>query len=224
MNSLAKRALLAAVSNTADVAAYAEAQKTTSYETLAAMRAAGRHYEDIIAELTEKGSALLPLAYRDWFVIYFAWAIPNHDAIQYLCKQSPIVEVGAGSGYWAHRIAAEGGQIAATDPRFWDTQAKALDIVYPEPWCVIHKIPSQFVSFPPGATLFICWPGYMEKWPAKLLQRYPGTDVIYVGDDSLCADDGFHEMLDADWDIEAVIEIPQFMKIRDRLIHYRRKR
>ena len=270
MKSLANTLFFAeqAAMKTDRYASYAEAQKTTSYETLAAMQAT-HDYEEIIAELTKKGSALLPLAYRDWFVIYFAWAIPSAEALQYISALSPIIEVGAGSGYWAHRIAAIGGEITAFDPRDWEDLARAdfgSDLgegerddtlaedrlvrsanrraqksdkdpymPYPEPWYPIEAKHAHHVDFPPFwqtmldtdkpyPLLFICWPGYMEKWPAKLLERYPGTDFIYVGDDSLCADDNFHATLDADWDIHTVIEIPQFMSIRDRLIHYRRKR
>ena len=233
MTPLAKQALFAAERSNVEVyTRYAEAQKHVSYETLAAARDAGQHYEDIIAELTEKGSALLPLAYRDWFVIYFAWAIPNAEALDYLCQQSPIIEVGAGSGYWAHRIAELGGEITAWDPKDWLLQGQHLDIAMPEPWYPCERVPAHHVEFPPPPgigvlkrypTLFMCWPGFLETWPAKLLERFPGNQFIYVGDDSLCANDEFHDRLDTEWEIRTVIEIPQFMSIRDRLVHYRRK-
>src|SRR3954447_23075729 len=38
----------------------------------------------------------------------YAWAVPNEEAIDVLVEHSPLIEVGAGRGYWA-RLAAEAG-------------------------------------------------------------------------------------------------------------------
>lgn len=54
---------------------------------------------------------------RDVLVRDYAWAIPNHEAIEACAALSPIVEVGAGSGYWAHigqRMAASQNHQIAT--------------------------------------------------------------------------------------------------------------
>lgn len=34
----------------------------------------------------------------------YSYAIPNHDALSIIKKYGPIVEIGSGSGYWAHLL------------------------------------------------------------------------------------------------------------------------
>jgi hypothetical protein len=46
----------------------------------------------------------------------YAWAIPNPEAIATLVQHSPLIEIGAGRGYWAALAAAEGADILAFDP------------------------------------------------------------------------------------------------------------
>jgi hypothetical protein len=53
----------------------------------------------------------------------YAWAIPTTEAIQVMHHFSPVIEIGAGKGYWgsllrkyAHQVKLKGGKCKATNP------------------------------------------------------------------------------------------------------------
>jgi len=51
---------------------------------------------------------------------HYSWAIPNQEAIDYLVSQSPIIEMGAGTGYWSKLISDSGGEVIAFDESPYD--------------------------------------------------------------------------------------------------------
>ncbi len=53
--------------------------------------------------------------WRTCICSYFAWAVPNDAALQTLLKLGPLVELGAGTGYWAWLLARMGADIIAFD-------------------------------------------------------------------------------------------------------------
>ena len=165
---------------------------------------------------------MLPLERRDWLVTEYAWAITDPVAIDYIAALSPVYEVGAGSGYWAHRITETGGHIVAFDPQEWKSQASQIGIKFCEDW---YPIFTDAPDIPLGATLFLCWPSFDEAWANQALMNYRGSDVVYMGEpeDGCCADRAFHQRLADEWRMVTEIEIPRFESIRDTFTHYRRR-
>jgi hypothetical protein len=54
----------------------------------------------------------------DWrtsLCAYFAWAVPNAAALDALLALGPLLELGAGTGYWAALLTAAGADVAAYD-------------------------------------------------------------------------------------------------------------
>lgn len=204
---------------------FKQADAEMSRPKLDKLKAAGWKYEDIITSLTIAGGELLPIRWRDWCVIEYAWAIPSAEAIDMLASQGTVIEIGAGSGYWAHRVIEAGGDVRCFDPLQWKTGETWLGQPIPQEWTPVVRIPHDEVAIAESATLFICWPDYEASWAAETLDAYPGDTFIYVGEGAggCCGDDRFHDMLDADWEIRKVIYIPQFVGIRDLCIHYTRK-
>ena len=45
----------------------------------------------------------------------FSFAIPNEETLKEIIKYSPLIEIGAGNGYWAYLIDKFGGDIIAFD-------------------------------------------------------------------------------------------------------------
>ena len=56
---------------------------------------------------------------RAGLVRRYGLAIPTDEAIAACVARSPLVEIGAGLGYWASLIAQQGGDIAAYDDWSW---------------------------------------------------------------------------------------------------------
>ena len=193
-----------------------------SIETLASWKADGRSYESVVETLELEGGWMLPLERRDWLVTEYAWAITDPVAIDYLVGLSPVYEVGAGSGYWAHRITEAGGHIIGFDPQEWKLEAAKIGIKTCKDW---YPIFTDAPDIPLNATLFLCWPSFDEAWAHEALKAYKGKNVVYIGEPEggCCADRAFHQRLMNEWRVVTEIEIPRFEAIRDTFTHYRRR-
>jgi hypothetical protein len=55
----------------------------------------------------------------------YAYACPDFELITHLASH-PVVELGAGSGYWARLVDDSGGQIAALDNASWNSATEGL--------------------------------------------------------------------------------------------------
>ncbi len=53
--------------------------------------------------------------WRTCICSYFAWAVPNDAALQTLLNLGPLVEIGAGTGYWAWLLTRLGADVIAYD-------------------------------------------------------------------------------------------------------------
>lgn len=133
----------------------------------------------------------------------WSWAVPNPAAITVLAGLGPIVEVGAGTGYWARLITDAGGDIIAYDrtPPF---EHPGVDPARPRFLC--DEWPEGVNRFHPHArlwfdvregdgvaaaavhadrTLFLCWPPYDDPFGADAVRAYHaagGRRVAYVGE------------------------------------------
>jgi hypothetical protein len=52
---------------------------------------------------------------RDWLARLYAFAVPNQACLEELAKHTPIVEMGAGTGYWASQLKNMGVDVIAYD-------------------------------------------------------------------------------------------------------------
>lgn len=160
---------------------------------------------------------------RHALVSKYSWAIPNDEAIQAIVGLGkPVVELGAGNGYWASLLAEAGGTVECydrepgehtdrTDKTLWHPVAQGTaDVIGPQ-----HK----------GHTLLLIWPPYDMPMGTECLLRFMeagGTSLVYVGEGNYgcTADDEFHRILDSHWECESVVSIPQWRGIHDVLFVY----
>lgn len=151
---------------------------------------------------------------REKLVETYAWAIPNHEAIETILANKPILEVGAGAGYWAWCVRQlDESAIAATDidppADRWThvLEWNAVDIVR---WINDHV---------PEASLLLIWPPDDGSMAADALEAYAGDTLLYVGEGrgGCTADFRFHQLLFEEWRLEGVVEIPTYPTDRDRL-------
>ena len=143
----------------------------------------------------------------------YSWAIPNDTALKEIARHAPIIEIGAGNGYWAYCLAQKGINVIA------------YDLKVPEnPWHSVQKGDALEASKHSDRTLFRCWPPYDEPMAADALRSYKGKTVIYVGEGygGCTADDEFHKLLKAEWKKIKVVKIPQWNGIYDCLTIYQK--
>lgn len=170
----------------------------------------------------------------------YSWSVPSEEAIELLVRLSPLVELGAGTGYWAWMIRAAGGDIAAYDSHppgqgrgnGWHGRA-------PCSFTYVARGSTEVLSKHFDRTLLLCWPPYSEQHrPAtlaaqkdhlrqcmayKALRAWRGDRVVYVGEWRSCtAGWAFHDLLERRYRTVAEISLPTWPGIVDRLsVHER---
>lgn len=147
----------------------------------------------------------------------YAWAIPNEDAIETVVEYSPIIEIGAGTGYWASLVDTMGGDIIATDD-----MSRADE--YVNSFYDVKEADASISSEYPNRTLFLCWPEYDDPMGHTALRNYSGDSVILVGEasDGCTGDRELYRELRDYWTQTDQVEIPSWYGIRDSLRVYER--
>jgi hypothetical protein len=182
----------------------------------------------------------------------YGFAVPTEEAIGVLRDQSPdgVVEIGAGTGYWA-RIAHDAGidvvayDIApapSVDNRWFAGSAR---------WYHVERADHRAVTQHANRTLLVVWPTKNEVWPVEAIDLYAaagGRTLVYVGEGpgGQTGDDAFHARLgaltacrqctygildapcvcayEAQWSPCAVVELPRWPGCEDDLRVYERLR
>ena len=154
--------------------------------------------------------------YRDRLVSKYSWAVPSDEVIQKIASFGKIIEMGAGSGYWAHLISEAGGDILAID-----NGSRAFE----EKW---HNIllggPSHLGQYS-DRVLFLCWPDYDTDFGGDCLKAYKGDTLLYVGESEggCCGGKSFWEELHYNWEETEYLSIPQWDAIHDAFYVYKRR-
>jgi hypothetical protein len=167
------------------------------------------------------------LLLRDEFLPQFGFAILNAAAIDALRGCGPILEIGAGCGYWSHELRAAGLDVIATDP--YPTGKEAHYSCIKDGWRLLWMeveplTAADAIAKYPGRALLTVWPDLRDEWTSGALEAYSGQRVMYVGegDGGCTANDRFHEILAEQFTQVATVHIPQFFGIHDRLQIYER--
>lgn len=163
---------------------------------------------------------------RETLIKKYAYAIPSSKALEEIAKFSPLIEIGAGRGYWAAMIEEYGGNVLCfdiappntSDNNHYFSGSKIFHEVFdggPEMLSEMKNIDAY------EFTLFLCWPPYSDSMAYDCLRRYVGENFIFVGEDN-AGDDQFWELLNKEWYLTNTIEIPQWDGIHDRVTFYKR--
>lgn len=136
---------------------------------------------------------------RDRWTRGHAWAVPTDDVVSAIAAMSPIVEMGAGTGYWAHLLREAGADVTAYDQR----------PVLGNGWCRGAHFPvARGVPLSLRARDQRCQPLYRDHtlllvWPpmcdllSRTLREFPGSRCVVVGEGpgGCTGDDLGHQML-----------------------------
>ena len=145
----------------------------------------------------------------------YAWAIPDDSAIATIAEHSPLIEIGAGNGYWASLLQEAGATVIPYDI---DPPKKA------ERYTDVFKGDESKVAEYRDATLFLCWPPYDEPMAANCLRMFKGRKVIYIGESGGCTgDEDFHKILSEYYTEVTTQSLVQWPYIHDYLMIYERK-
>lgn len=107
----------------------------------------------------------------------FAWAVPDERALKILTKFSPLIEIGAGKGYWGKLLREKSVDIVCFDK--YVHSKNSVDC-----WTKVlkgdaNKLTSEKYA---GRTLFLCYPDEQESLAIACLERYGGEYVVHIGE------------------------------------------
>ncbi len=156
----------------------------------------------------------------------YAWAIPNSEALLELKKYQPIVEAGAGTGYWASLLKKMGVDIIAYDVVPVPAKNNAWHFRAKKSWSEVLAGDERVVEKHPERTLFVCWPPGDDPFAYNALSKYKGKTFIYIGEGPGGANGNrdFFTLLAKEWKLKNVVAIPQWPGIYDSMCVYERKK
>lgn len=162
---------------------------------------------------------------RQTYCNEYAWAIPTDKVIDKIAKYSPLVELGAGTGYWAYLLCKAGADVVAYDINPPDKQPKnPWHDRISQTWYEVLKGKPPKLTRHPDRALLLCWPPYDTPMADQALQYYRGDTVIYIGEGTggCTATDSFHTTLYNKWKQVDDFNIPQWSGLHDSCTIYRR--
>lgn len=161
---------------------------------------------------------------RETLASSYAWAIPSPTdlaLIDVFLDNRAVVEIGAGTGYWAWQLSQLG-----VDVRAYDIAPHGNHHCHDVSYHPVEQGGPEKAAEHPDRVLLLCWPPYDRPMAHEALTAYTGDSLIYIGEGhgGCTADDAFHEKLAAEW--EAVsgsgADHINFYGIHSRLTTYRR--
>jgi hypothetical protein len=161
---------------------------------------------------------------RVWCARRYAFAVPTDAALATLARYAPIVELGAGTGYWAFLLRRRGVDCVAYDLAPPDRMPNP-NRFRPLTWTHVEQGDVDALAVHGDRALFLCWPSYREPFADRALAAYAGTTLLYIGEppDGHTADDAFFAQLDREWLPVEQVALPNWPGTHDTLVVYRRK-
>jgi hypothetical protein len=160
----------------------------------------------------------------------YSWSIPDARAIAICKRYSPLIEVGAGGGYWAKLITDAGGKITCYDNPEQDGYWWGSGLSSNKKWHRINatKDYCSAIRRNRDRTLFLCWPpkGKEDTFTVDCLNAYSGEHLIYVGEGAggCTGSPAFHKLLNKTFEIKKIYRLASWHSISDCLFVYKRIR
>lgn len=149
----------------------------------------------------------------------YAYAVPNNEALATLLALGPLVEIGAGGGYWARLLIDRCGDVIAYD-------RTPLDDIWANiapPWSPVLPGGIEAARAHPDRALFVCWPPRPNGLMVDLLRSAPQTTLALIADGrNSLIEDQMYDLLEAEWTMTSSASIPRWGIRADRLMLWSR--
>ena len=158
-----------------------------------------------------EGSAQLAYAQLTLQAAY-SYAIPAPETLEWVagfCDGRPVVEVGAGRGYWAAQLSGAGLTVDAFE---LEPPDRAENVSFPrmpgqaDVWHFVAAVEALRIESRAGGVLFLCWPpGWGNTMASETLAAFEqagGERLVYIGEPKggRTGDDAFFDALSARWE------------------------
>jgi len=187
-----------------------------------------------------------PDAHDDWDLQWslahrFSWAVPTERTIREIRDFSPlgIVEIGAGTGYWASLLKESGADVIAYDSNpvelgsnRYHRNEKTSEPV--KSFTTVLAGGARAVVRHPERALMLCWPPHdwnantpyaVRSMSNRALAHFKGDRLIYIGqpEGGLTGSRKFHQMLRASWVLIRKVRTPNFRGKRTSVYLFQRR-
>ena len=174
-------------------------------------------YNEVTPKSFEANDYLRHVESRVKITREYSWAVPTQRALKVIAAHAPIVEMGAGTGYWASLLKKMGCDVIAYDRwtkekspfglNMWNTGNKFTEVLCGGP---------RILSKHSDRTLFLCWPPLGNVMAYDCLRYWRGKTLVYVGEfNGCCATPSFFKALNKSFLLETQEKIPQWLGIHD---------
>lgn len=161
---------------------------------------------------------------RKKLVQQYSWSIPNASIIAAIrILPGPVVDMGAGTGYWASLIEKAGGQVQCYDLFL------GLDNYYGHR-CQYHPIEQRGVEVLRNdakhcQTMLLAWPPYDSSFGFQCVRSFRGQYIVYVGEGEggCCGCKEMFKRLASHWEMMEEIALQRWDAIYDYAWIYGRK-
>lgn len=140
---------------------------------------------------------------RQQLVRRYAYGVPTSEAIDAIAAASPngLIELGAGTGYWARLLHRRGVDVVAYD-RWPPTSGQNRFVDPSNPWFPVRQGDERTTTGNAARTLLLVWPTSHEPWAGDAATRFHaagGSRLVYVGEGpgGRTGDSGLHAVLGA---------------------------
>lgn len=119
------------------------------------------------------------------YVRKYGFAVPTPEALALVARYGPVLEIGAGCGYWAYCLRLMGVDVLAYDKHVpgKGTKPKGVDYGWTFTHAEVRSGNHAAALVDPAArdrTLLIVWPSLYDTWAREALKLYRGDRFIYV--------------------------------------------
>jgi hypothetical protein len=152
----------------------------------------------------------------------YSWAIPNDAAIESIQKYRKIIEIGAGTGYWAMLLSKQDVDMVAYDDGSWSQKP---EFQFNKQWFDVQTGDETRILEHPDRTLMLCWPPRNNEVASKALNLYTGQVLIYIGEPREMGGTGtpaFFDALERDFKVIEVVDLPHWPGYGDKVYIYQR--
>ena len=106
----------------------------------------------------------------------YAWAIPDERCLRIIKNFSPLIEIGAGKGFWASLLRQNNVNILAFD-KFSDKKDGTS-------WSEVKRGGPEVLTKPVagGRNLLLCYPDESESMAIQCLENFTGEHIIHIGE------------------------------------------
>ena len=162
---------------------------------------------------------------RTQWIERYGFAIPSRDIVQRLATMK-LLEVGAGTGYWAALIKQAGGDIIATDAS--EPGAENLYQQTVAAWTNVEQYDAQAaITQNPERDVLMIWPCLRSDWSGHTIKAMRvGQMLIYVGEPprGCTGTEEFHHKIARSFKPQEQHDIPTWLGIHDQVTFFRKVR